>query len=588
MKSMRLAALVVASLAMLFACSKEDVPQTISSAAGNTLLSYVPVASPYLAANLEPVPNEVIDSFLEKAAPVLLTLQAELVSERARLESEPGAVDTESKLALALLQELDGKLNRPGLESLGFDLQSNKVVYGMGAFPVFRVTLLNAATLKATVQRILDRAGIPAPEQNFQGQAYWRLAADTPSGHYRAEIAGGLYIAILADHIALSIFPTAAENDLLPFFLGMKKPESPDAEARLKEINALYGFEPYFSGLLDLQMLASEFLQPDSMLSRILDQAGAESLKTLSSSCKDEYKEIISHTPRLVAGMKELTPNAVALQYILETQPELAKQLSGLVADVPLVDAVSSRMLEFSFGLKFGPVRDFLRDKAMAITQAPYQCEHLQQLNVNAADALAKIDQPLPPLVNNFRGLRLSLNKLSLNQSMPEGAQGLLAVHVEQPEMFVGMAQMFIPDLSGLNLVKGNPPVEIPSSLIPLPGIVAFAALSDNAIGVSLGAGEENGLVPYLAQKSVEKGTFMSLNYDTAAYLDFTRGINEKGTSHQEDAESGLTAVQQNEDVALRIAKAVQESYKAVAGRSQLSMRFTEHGLVIDNRMTFK
>ncbi len=590
MQPTRLTALAVVSLFTLFACGKEEVQQP-SSRSGNALLSYVPTASPYLAANLEPTPNEVIDSFLQKAAPVLLTAQAELVKVRARLENAPDAADTGSKLALALLQELDGKLNRPGLESLGFDLQSHKVLYGMGAFPIVRIGLSDAKALKDTVQRILDHAGIPAPEQNFQGQAYWHLAADTPSGHYRAEVAGGLYIAILADHFALSVFPTTAESDLLPFFLGLQKPETSDAASRLKAVNALYGFTPYFTGLVDLQLLADEFLRPDSLLAGIMGTAGADSPATLGDACKNEFRQIISHTPRLVAGASELTPNAIGIQYIVETQPELAKQLASLVADVPMLDAVSARMLEFSFGMKFGPVRDFLREKVLAITQAPYQCERLQPLNASAADALIQLDKSMLPLVNNFRGLRLSVSRFSMTGSMPDVAEGLLAVHVEQPEMFVGMAQMFLPDLASLNLVKGDPPIQLPASLIPIPNIVAFAALSDDAIGVSFGAGEENGLLPYLAQQAKGDGTFMSLHYDTAAYLDFTQGMSEKWQAPPngiDDAESAPGSRAEHEAVAREIAAAMQQAYKTVAGRSQLSLRFTAQGLVIDSRMTFK
>jgi hypothetical protein len=40
--------------------------------------------------------------------------------------------------------------------------------------------------------------------------------------------------------------------------------------------------------------------------------------------------------------------------------------------------------------------------------------------------------------------------------------------------------------------------------------------------------------------------------------------------------------------VAREIAGAIQQAYKTVAGRSQLSLRFTAQGLVIDSRMTFK
>jgi len=574
-----LAALAAVMLLAVSACSKEEAQPT-STSSSNRLLSFVPHASPYLAANLEPIPDDVIDRFLQRAQPVLLAAQAELVKTRDRLANGSPASGTGNSLALAVLQELDGKLNRSGLESLGFDLQSNRVFYGMGAFPVARIGLSDAKALKSTVQRVLAHAGIQAPEQNFQGHAYWRFVADTSSDHTRAAVDLGVYAAILEDHFVLGIYPVSEEKNFLPLFLGLKKPAASDAEKRLLTVNRQYGFTPYFTGLLDLQLLANEFLQPDSLLVTIMNQAGAKSLSGLSQECKSEIRGIISHAPRLVAGTTELTPDSVGVQYIVETAPELAKQLTDLVTDVPPVDMVSARMVEFSFGLKPGPLRDFLRDKMMAITQAPYQCEHLQKLNADAADALAKLNRPMPPLVNNFRGLRVSLSHLNILHSIPEEIEGLMAFHVEQPEMFVGMAQMFLPDLSSLKLVKGNPPQQIPSSLIPIANVVAYAALSDNAIGISIGAGEEKGLASYLEQKAGTDGSFMSLNYDTAAYLDLTQGMTKKW-QHAARSDQPPAAAEE-------IAKAVRDTYKAVAGRSRLNLRFTEHGLVIDNRVTFR
>jgi hypothetical protein len=105
--------------------------------------------------------------------------------------------------------------------------------------------------------------------------------------------------------------------------------------------------------------------------------------------------------------------------------------------------------------MRFGAVRDFLREKAAAIMEAPYQCEHLQDINQSATEAFTQLNQPVPPFVNNFRGLRLSLNEIMMTDSIPENARGMAAVHVDQPEMFVGMAQMFLPDLAGLSLVPG-------------------------------------------------------------------------------------------------------------------------------------
>ncbi|MSQ98713.1 MAG: hypothetical protein EXR85_05380 [Xanthomonadales bacterium] len=590
MNSLRLAVLLSIALFTLSSCGKEEEAPTSADAGDgphNSLLSYVPAGTPYLGGNLAPAPNDVIDSFLKRLEPAAATAQAQLDELKAQMEASPDGADPASRLGLAVLHELDGKLNRAGLESLGLDLQGQQVFYGMGVFPTARVELGDAQALKATVQRVLDATGITEPQQEFQGVAYWKVAAESDPSQGKLPVS--VYIAILEDHIAFSIFPDSGQTELLPLFLGLKKPDTSDAETRLKAVQSKYGYTPYFAAVADMSLLADELLSPDALFVRSAGDWYTKELAGLGDQCKSEFREIIGHTPRLVMGSTELTANAIGMQYVVETQPDQALQLIGLLADVPMGTAASNRLLEFAFGLKVGAVRDFLLAKATAVTASPYQCEQLQDLNAQATATLAKLNEPLPPLVNNFRGLRLSLNQLSMGQSsVPEAAAGLLAVHVDQPELFVGMAQMFLPDLSSLKLVKGEPPVQLPQTMIPLADTVAFAALTESAIGIAMGADEEKALVPYLEQSAATNGTFLSVSYDSAAYLDFTSKLQDGLEEFTEQADETADPEAGQQGPVKTVSEAMRQAYANAVDRSQIDARFTEQGLLIDSRMTFK
>ena len=582
----RLAAIAAVLLLFVSACSKsEDQTTAVAEASGNDLLAYVPADTPYLAANLQPSPDDVIDAFLQRAQPVLDTMQDELSAKRTEIEAAEAGGDHGARLALAIMQELDGNLNRQGLENLGFDLQAHTVMYGMGAFPVFRVELSDADALRGTIQRIQQNAGIDMPELDFQGISYWRLGeGDMNAAHGDHP---GMYVAILQDHLAFTAFPASSEAELLPAFLGLEMPAQSNADTVLAGLNQQYDYTPYGTGFLDVQKLADEFLNPESTLARALASSGEFDPATISPECKAEFEQIIAHTPRMLAGITELTPTAIGSQYRLETEASLAQQLEQLVSAMPLVAAHSERMLELSFGMKFGPVRDFLREKAEAIVAQPFQCEHLADLNNSAQEALEKLNQPVPPFVNNFQGLRLSLNTMALDSVIMENASGLMALHVDKPEMFVGMAQMFLPNLAELQLAPGDPPVRLPDDLIPVPGIVAHAALSSGAIGLSVGDGEETGLVSYLNESSVDDGTFLSVNYDTAAYMEFTGNMSDQLQDDLEDVEGMENMENQHQEIH-EIAEAVQNAAKEVVDRSHATLRFTPEGFVIDSRMTFK
>jgi hypothetical protein len=595
MKYIRLTAFTATLLLTLGACSKSDEPPLATDdVVSNDLLAYVPSGTPYLLANLEPVPEEVIDAFLNRLQPVLDSMQSQLSIAMADMEAAGGGVegtggtediipehDPGARLVHALLQELDGKLSRLGLESLGFDLRSEKALYGMGVFPVIRLGLSDPAALRETIERVLENAGMDAPEQVFRGVRFWRLSDDNT-----ADATAGLYFSILEDHLAIGVFPPMAEEELLPAFLGLELPADSDAAARLSDLNRKHGYTPHGSGVLDLHKLADRFMTPGTVIARLMAYSGNFDAESLTPECVSEIHGIIDNAPRMTVGTVELTPSAVAYQYRVETPDSLAKQLMGMVSKIPGIEAHSERILEFAFGMRFGPVRDFLLEKTTNITENPYQCEHLQELNDSATETLVQLNQPMPPFVNNFLGVRLSLNEIMMNrQPIPENARGHLAVHVEQPEMFIGMAQMFLPDLSELAIIAGDPPVRLPESLTPVPGAVAYAAMSTDAIGLALGEGEEAGLVNFLEREAGPEDTFLSVSYDMAAYLDYTGGL---GQYNQQAGGETTDEENPSAQTANVIAEAARNAFREMADRGHTTLRFTPDGFVADNRMTFK
>ncbi len=579
MSYLRLLAIGTVSLLMVAACGKsEDAVEVAIEKTDSTLFDYVPANTPYLAGNLQPIPDEVIEVFLQRFEPVLASVQDELTNARQTLEDEDG-----SRLISAILQEFDGNLSRQGMESLGFDLRAHKVVYGMGVFPVIRIGLSDADALRATIQRVLANAEIDAPELEHQGVSYWRLSdVDT------ADAPVGVYVSIFADHLAMSIFPPLAETELLPAFLGLEMPGDSNAVSRLAELNAKHSYTPYGSGILDLDQIVEEFITPDTIMARVMATTDDFDPADMTAECETEIRGIVSNSPRMTMGVRELTTSAIAMQYRVETETTLAQQLAGLVADIPIANPLSDRLLEFSFGMRFGAVRDFLREKVVAIMESPYQCEHLQSINQSATEAFTQLNQPMPPFVNNFRGLRLSLSEITETNSMPVNGRGLIAVHIDQPEMFVGMAQMFLPDLSELTLAPGEPPVQLPASMLPIPNVVAFAALSTETIGLSIGDGEEAGLPAYLEEEAGPAGTFMSIGYDMAAYLEYTHKLGKQ----YEQTEDELAETDPEQEAVLQsiedISAAAQQAVKSFSDRSYTTFRLTPDGFEADSRMTFK
>lgn len=574
----------------LVSCGKGEDP---AAKTDNSLLAYVPAETPYLAGNLEPVPEDVIEAAFRRAQPVLDTVQAVLADTSISLSGSAAEEHPELALMGAVLEELDGKLNRQGLESLGFTMEAYQAVYGMGAFPVIRLSLGNAQALRDTIGRIQASSGVEFPQHQHQGQSYWRLSGDNDFGHDGFQAA--LLFAIIEEegraHLAIGLLPDVAEPQLLPAFLGQEKPADTTAAQQLAGLNQKYGYAPYGTGFVDFQRLFDQFADPTSLLNLALAQRGVDLAGEIDEVCRAEIRGLIARAPRMLAGTTEMTPTAMAGQYRLEMADDLANELANLVADVPSAPAVSDRLLEFALGIRIGAARDFLIRKATALSTETFECEALRGLNDSASEALVRLNTPMPPLVNNFLGIRASLSQVPEDESDLSNFKGTLALHVDKPEMFVGMAQMFLPQLEEFQLAKGDPPVRLPESLVPMPGIVAYAAMSDSALGIALGQGEDVRLTDYLEARSSGDGRFFSVNYDMTAYMERIDALSEDlrnaGLGSDDNLQGEFDGAKARSAQAEEIAEAIQEVMKRMAGRSQLSLRFDRHGFAVDSRMEF-
>ncbi len=590
MKFARLLSVFLLLALAMAACSKDDSADesaqsgAAGSTGGNSLLALVPEETPYLAGNIAPIPDEVVDTYLQRAEPILAAMQQNLAEARRELEgdTEQLASDTGARVGLALLQELDGKLNRAGLESLGFDLTPDQVIYGISAFPVTRISLSSADALRATVQRVLDKSGVEAPVQELGGQSYWRIIPDvdvdvdtTGEAANDAAESVGLYIAILPDHLAIGMLPVAAEADVLPQFLAQDIPASSNAESRLREINQRFDFAAYGSGVVDFQKVFDEIINPDSLAGQLVASHGHDMAALRTDVCRQEVGSMIARTPRAYSGFREISDSTIASRIVLETETGLAGELAGLVADVPVANAASTFLAELALGLKVGPVRDFLRNKATAIVDAPYQCEALADLNSHARDAADQLNQPVPPMVNNLFGLRAAISSMG-GMDAPQSAQGLLSLHVTQPEMLVGMAQMLVPGLAELDLSPGAAPVQVPADMLPIPGMVIYAAQAKTSLGLSVGEGQQAGLVDFINREGKSDGTFLSVNYDAAAYMGLTENMG------MNSLDQGDTPPQDD------LGELISEEYQKLVDRSDMRFGFSKDGFVVDSRTTMK
>jgi hypothetical protein len=582
MKRLPLGIALATGTLLLAACGQTD-PE--ADAAANTLLRYVPADTPFVLANLEPVPADVVDAYIDRMAPVLAQFETALGGFREDIESGNTDLDDPRALAVAeaVLAEFEGKLDRQGMESLGLSLEQISAAYGHGLFPVMRVGLGDPVKVRAMIDRVQARSGVEIPEFDHQGQAYWK-AADPESPM-------ALFIAIIDDHVAFAAAPDAESQAFLPVFLGQELPDtSLAASGALGKLNRDKSFEPYGSGYLDLSRVVDELFDPNSQTAAWMARMGDFDPAAVDPACEREARLVTTFVPRIVAGTTEVTANAVGMRYQVETNPLLGGQLAGLVGDVPPAGSDPSRMATFSMNLQMGRVTEFLRNSANAMAAVPFQCPQLQDLNQQVQQLAQNLNQPMPPFIGNLKGMRAEFSEFDAANPSPERMRGLVSLEMESPQMVIGMASMMIPGFEELQIEPGADPVEVPRELMTVvtPEFEVYAVMGKSAIGISLGRGESDGLRAFLDQDGDVDDVFLSLEYDGKALARMQR----QSIAAYEEAARQDTSLAAPDDQAGEVPgdidlEALAADYEALLGRTRFEFRFDGEGLTIDNRQTF-
>lgn len=569
MKFSRTFVLILSSALFLTACNKEDEAVTAVKENTNPLLAYVPADTAYVYADLEPVPEAITDAYATRFQPALDVLTKKINEFQAEYQAGDHEGEQAARLAAAVLDELGGSLSEESLNRIGISARAHYAIYAEGVFPVIRLGLTDAQTLRSAIGRIEAKMGVELPARELNGSKYWRLADD--------DMPVGIYIAIDDKQLALGMFPVGAEAGLLPAFLGQQMPaQSLAANNSLGVMNQAKGYAGYGSGYLDVQKFANEILDPASYTRGMLGDELNSELDSLDAVCIGEVKSIIAKTPRMTAGITRLTANEMAMRYDLEIENSLATSLAALVSDVPTA-ATGDYLLSASLGLKVGKLREFMLEKATALVANPYQCAKLQGINDEAEDLAAKLNIPMPPMVNNLLGVRVMLNDFDPSVSLTNG-DGLLAVYVDKPEMFVGMASMMVPGFENLDLANQKEPVRIPPEMMHIGEVDVFALMGKNAIGVAVGEQHLKELVPFMEAPPQTDGTLLSVSNDLAKQMQMQSSLNRQFQFDAVEAQSP----------AHEFAEAMQKVYKDMLSKSRVDVRLNADGLQIDSSMTFK
>jgi hypothetical protein len=556
------------------ACSDapEDAGELLSSEEG--ILRYVPADTPYVFATLEPLPDDVREK-LGPATDAIVQGYANMVkaaiNQPPEDPAEPQMSAEEKQRAIAIVDELAGMITVDGIPEAGIDRDSKAAIYGVGLLPVLRVTLSDPALFDATVKKWESQAGKEMSVATIDGQSY-RYAGDEDAR---------VIVAVIEDQLVATFVPAALTEDLLKSVLGLTPPaRSIAGSGTLAALSEKYGYKGYGVGVIDVERIAATFLDDTSGVNSALLALMEHDTSSLSDVCKAEIRSMAGIMPRVVTGYTEITPEHIDGVSVFELRTDLAAGLQSVTAPVPGLGAEQGGLMSFGMSLNLLAARDFYAARLDAIEADPYECELFANLQAGVAQGREMLNQQLPPVVYGFRGFLAVIDDIQgldiESRQPPTEIDMRFLVATEDAQGLLAMGAMFSPEIASLNLQPDSKPVKLEVPALASMVDAAYVAMSENALALSVGNGNESGLTDMLNASAAEPAPFMSMDMDAARYYGFlgeamAEGAAGSGEEHSPEMGQAMADMM----------KTMEQMFSRVS----FDIQFTERGIEVPSRM---
>lgn len=509
---------------------------TASAASGNSadLLKYIPADTPYVIASTEALPSALADKLEPTVDEILKAYQRVLrhimAEQLVKMSTEEGGAEDAEQFR-GLMEEVLGLMSIEGIRGAGIERESAFAFYGNGLMPVLRLELSDPALFDAAVSRIEKKAGETLLVGEAKGTSYKYANAEKIN----------LIIATLDDQVVITVVPTSFDEGQVALALGAKTPRKNLKKSKaLRAIRKEYGFSGYLTGYVDTERLAGIFTGNTTDQDDEFFAATGEKPPAVTDVCASEIMGMAGIAPRIVFGYSDVSLRQVESAMIVELREDIAEGLATIPAAVPGLGTDPGGFMSLGFGLNPMELRNFYEARLDAIEADPYECDKFAELQAGVAKGREALNTPLPPVVYSFRGFVANIADIQgldfSSSTAPETIDASILVAVENAESLVMMAAMMDPQIAALNLLPDGKPVRLELAQLAEFAGDAFAALSADALSISLGESAETKSADMLVADSTEPAPFMSMNMDAARYYSMVgEAMSQEPVSDEED-----------------------------------------------------
>ncbi|MEL6868425.1 MAG: hypothetical protein AAFO81_01365 [Pseudomonadota bacterium] len=581
-----LAPALIAILALpIAACGDKKAKSATENKAMLELLEYAPADTPYMFAATEAMPDAVTDKMqpmLDELKPIMTEMFSNISQMVA--QSDEGAAmapkfDNIGK-AMSTLMEKDSA------ERFGFGDTVVGILYGNGLLPVYRGVLKEPGKFGPAVDALFAEMDVEITSKSAAGIDYRNVAMGESVNMIVAQIDG---VAVV------TLAPAPFDEDDIALLLGKTKPAKALQASTVKAMTDKYNYLPQGFGWIDIQQIAATFLdEPTGINAALLDMIG-EDRPQLDAVCVTEMKALSGIAPRMTIGYTDISTDSMTLNPVFELRSDIAAAMIPVAGKVPGLTTDSDAMMKFGLGLNLGGMREYIESYVGKVVDNPYECAELDELNASARQMVASLNQPVPPMVDNFQGFFLELNSMDgidLGQpQIPDNLDVNILLAMDNINGLIQFGQMMVPQLASIDIEPNGKAVELPPALTgPVPQAV-FAAMTDNALGLSIGPEAQSRAGAIAASDDVSSNTLIAVSMDMGAYADLMESLEGQMASEMSDFDPDEGDAAQTVEAAkkqMELSARLQRAYADTFEREVANINITENGLEMPSTLEFR
>ena len=548
---------------MLAACGHKDK---------DAPLAFVPADTPYVVANLDIMDDSTRTALLAQADAQLPSQLAQLdaAADRLAAKDPDGA-----RLLRALRTEFNGKTIETFAHGAGLDLKGYSALYGLGLAPVVRFQLSDPKAFEGFISRLETAYGKKLDLTNADKQSYRK---------YVFAASGTEMILAMVDKQAVAaLLPADASPALLRQALGLDRPQKNlQDDGRLTALAKAKGYQKWLVGDLDLtRALPLAVGGKDPLIGAIQKaHAEAESAKTgepvanqlqSSPSCATDAARIAARVPTLSFGYTQLDAKHQDIRFDVALAADISKAFASLKVDLPGLGRSGAAPFDLSIALPVAQLRTFWLAQADAVAAKPFTCASLTDLNDSFAKLGPAMQKAAIPPFGDMLGLRIALDSLvpGQNSSLPTFS-GRLVLGTNNPAGLVAMGQMMVPALTQLKPTNDGKPLPLPKDMTSMLGQPAWLAMSDKALALGVGAGEDGKLADTLKDPAGDTGQMTRMHLTGAMYLSWLQLVEQKVDS----LAAATAAISKGDEPSIDGVDGVDSSAQAAADAARSKAQF--------------